>query len=81
MTHIEFFKAMKNKIHHKIELVMLMPLVTLLFMIQSLQFYSQGDRILLLMIAYFALTVIKDQEKEDKIELSDLAEIEEKDEK
>lgn len=81
MTHIEFFKAMKNKIHHKIELVMLMPLVTLLFMIQSLQFYSQEDRILLLMIAYFALTVIKDQEKEDKIELSDLAEIEEKDEK
>lgn len=65
MTHIEFFKAMKQKVQHKIEPIMIMPLVTLLFMIQSLQFYSQGDRILLLIVAYWSIVVMEKQEIND----------------
>ena len=44
---------------------MIMPLVTLLFMIQSLQFYSQGDRILLLIVAYWSIVVMEKQEIND----------------
>ena len=56
---------MKQKVQHKIEPIMIMPLVTLLFMIQSLQFYSQGDRILLLIVAYWSIVVMEKQEIND----------------
>lgn len=65
MTHIEFFKAMKQKVERKIELIMIVPLFTLLFIIQSLQFYSQGDRILLLIVAYWSIAVVDKQKTND----------------